>query len=74
MFTWKRKKKKEKSPTSSNSNYYNYNFLNFGIFEELNFWKFMTLEGAKLFDLLGLLGLGLGDSSALGFFFSFEII
>ena len=34
----------------------------------------MTLEGAKLFDLLGLLGLGLGDSSILGFFFSFEII
>ena len=67
----KRKKKKVLPLQTSSSNYYNYNFLNFGIFEELNFWKFMTLEGAKLFDLLGLLGLGLGDSSILGFFFSF---
>ena len=31
----------------------------------------MTLESAKFFDLLGL---GLGDNSVLGFFFSFEII
>ena len=67
----KRKKKKVLPLQTSSSNYYNYNFLNFGIFEELNFWKFMTLEGAKLFDLLGL---GLGESSVLGFFFSFEII
>ena len=70
MFTKKKKKSVQPLQTSS-SNYYNYNFLNFGIFEELKFWKFMTLEGDKLFDLLGLLGLGLGDSSVLGFFFSF---